>query len=408
MAHIPKPRKHLQARTDMRRLKATRRYTRGRYHKYHLYEKELKEIEEQLANPHYGDCAFIAYERKIPATTIRTWRAKIQANPEYSISKGYKRNRRAIFTLEEEGALAEYIRLNIIQQGQLFTDQDFKVLAFAAFWDKYRNHDKIPDFRCSNGFIHDFKKRHNFSSRRAHLKRRPNVSDEDIEMWKSKIKELLRTVPKDRIINVDETAWFFYPKGLLTWATKGASNISIAMGGNDKDNITALCSVTAAGTKLPMMLIAAGKTTAVELTQLGDIYPHWKSHSESGWTTEETFVEYLLHIAELYANEEVHLILDVYTAHRTELVKETAKNNNIKLYFIPPGCTDLVQPLDVKVFGALKSTARKLFRERYHGVNAPRVTSKDAVQNLIRAWEGVSTQLIEEAWQIYQPEEDAE
>ena len=402
MAHVPKPRKHLQSRTEIRKLKASHKYTRGRYFKY--YEKELEEVRQQLINAKYGDCAYIAYERKIPQTTVRTWKQKVQKDPNYSITNGYKRKRRAIFTIEEEEALAEYIRVNIIACGQLFTDQDFRILAFAAFWDKYLNSDDIPDFRCSNGFIYDFKKRHNFSSRRAHMKRRPNINEEDLKFWKSRIKELLNTVPKDHIVNVDETAWFLYPKGLLTWATKGDSNISLSISGSEKENVTALCSITAAGTKLPMMLIAAGKTAAVEQSQLGDIYPHWKTHSESGWTTEETFIEYLLHIAEFFQHEEVHLILDVYTAHRTELVKETARNNNIKLYFIPPGCTDLVQPLDVKVFGALKATARKLFRERYIGVHSPKVTSQDAVQNLIKAWEGISSQLAEDAWDIYKEE----
>ena len=38
---------------------------------------------------------------------------------------------------------------------------------------------------------------------------------------------------------------------------------------------------------------------------------------------------------------------------------------------------------------------------RYEGINSPRVTSKDAVQNLIRAWEGISHEVSEEAWFIY-------
>ena len=404
MSHIPKPRKKLQTRTETKKLKPAHKYKRNRYIKYKYISKEVDEIREQIANASYGDCAYIAFERKIPSSTIRTWKSKIRHDPEYSISLGYKRKRRAIFTIEEEEAIADFIRTNIIGQGQIFTDQDFRILAFAAFWEKYMNYEKIPDFKCSNGFIFDFKQRHRFSSRRGHLKRRPVVSDEDLNAWKEKIKNLLKTVPKDHIVNVDETAWFFYPKGLLTWATKGSTDISSTIGGSDKENITALCSITAAGTKLPMMLIAAGKTTLVEASQLGDVYPHWKTHSESGWTTEETFVEYLLHIAEYFNNEEVHLILDVYAAHRTELVKETARNNNITLYFIPPGCTDLVQPLDVKVFGALKATARKLFRERYLGVACPKVTSKDAVQNLIKAWESVSNQLAEDAWDIYEIE----
>ena len=402
MAHVPKPRSKLATRTDPRKLKPARRYKRGRYIKYSLLGKEIVEIQQLIQDPKYGDCAYIAFERKIPSSTVRTWKSKIKHDPNYDIKRGYKRNRRAIFTEAEEQAMADYIRVNIIGAGQFFTDSDFRTLAFAAFYEKYLNVETPPKFSCSNGFISGFKMRHRFSSRRTHLKRRPNIDDSDLEKWKSKIRNLLRETPKDRVVNVDETAWFFYPKGLLTWAIKGSSDISVNINGNDKDNITALCSITAAGTKLPMMLIASGKTERVEDSQLGDVYPHWRCHSETGWTTEETFIEYLLHISEFFNNEEVHLILDVYAAHRTERVKETAKNNNIHLHFIPPGCTDLVQPLDVKVFGSLKATARKLFRERFGALSGRKVSSQDAVQNLIRAWEGIGINVTEEAWEIYE------
>ena len=176
------------------------------------------------------------------------------------------------------------------------------------------------------------------------------------------------------------------------------------MSGNEKENITALCAITCSGTKLPMMLIASGKTPRVEESQLGDISPHWPAHSVSGWTTEDVFLQYLNHLSEYFNNEEVHLILDVYTAHRTASVKEIAEALHIHLYFIPPGCTDLLQPLDVKVFGSLKAKARALFRKRYQGQNTPKVTTRDAVENLIAAWESIGENTCEEAWCIYSEE----
>ena len=54
----------------------------------------------------------------------------------------------------------------------------------------------------------------------------------------------------------------------------------------------------------------------------------------------------------------IHLVLDVYVAHRTEAVKAGAAAHNIKLYDIPAGHTDSLQPLDIKVFAALKAKAR--------------------------------------------------
>ena len=410
MSHIPKPRTKLSRRTDVRVLRGgTRRYKRPRYHRYAYFDhSEIDQIQNLLKDPKYGDCAYIAYEHKIPSSTVRTWKSKIEKDPDYDIRKGYKRNRRSIFTEEEEEALADYIRTNIIKPGQFFTDQDFRTIAMTAFLEKYQDAEETPQFNCSNGFIYSFKKRHGFSSRRAHIKRRPAVSEDGIKQWKERIKKLLREQPKDHIINVDETAWFFYPKGLLTWANKGSSDISIQIGGNDKENITALCAITATGTRLPMMLIAAGKTQHVEESQLGDVHPHWTAHSENGWTTEDTFMQYLDHIAQYFNNEPVHMILDVYAAHRTESVKQFAEALNITLYFIPPGCTDLVQPLDVKVFGALKATAKFYFRQRYQGVASPKVTSKEAVENLIRAWESLSHHLTEEAWNIYEEENPEE
>ena len=101
-------------------------------------------------------------------------------------------------------------------------------------------------------FIHAFKKRNWFSSRRGHVKHKPAPNQEEINQWKQTIRKLLKTGDKDHIVNVDEISWFFSPRGSLTWAQKGAKNVSFQIGGNDKDNLTALCAITAAGTKLPM------------------------------------------------------------------------------------------------------------------------------------------------------------
>ena len=154
----------------------------------------------------------------------------------------------------------------------------------------------------------------------------------------------------------------------------GESWLGIIYGGNKKQNFL----------KTRLVSEFAGTPYIIN-----DVHPHWTAHSENGWTTEDTFMQYLDHIAQYFNNEPVHMILDVYAAHRTESVKQFAEALNITLYFIPPGCTDLVQPLDVKVFGALKATAKFYFRQRYQGAASPKVTSKEAVENLIRAGESL-------------------
>lgn len=104
--------------------------------RYNCYGNEIEQIQNLLKNPKYGDCAYIAYCHKFPSSTVRTWKAKIQNDPIYEINQGYKSKRRSIFTKDEEASLADYIRVNILDNGQLFTDHDFRVLCNQAFFEK--------------------------------------------------------------------------------------------------------------------------------------------------------------------------------------------------------------------------------------------------------------------------------
>jgi hypothetical protein len=67
------------------------------------------------------------------------------------------------------------------------------------------------------------------------------------------------------------------------------------------------------------------------------------------------------------------------------------------LHFIPPGLTDEFQPLDRKVFGTLKAIARRLFHEGLMSSPDKQRTKKDAVQDLVCAWEHVGAEVIEGA-----------
>ena len=64
-----------------------------------------------------------------------------------------------------------------------------------------------------------------------------------------RVVELLTIVPKQRI---------------LTWAETGHYNITREGKVEEKAQITAIATVTAAYTKLPLMFVAQGKTATVE------------------------------------------------------------------------------------------------------------------------------------------------
>jgi hypothetical protein len=96
----------------------------------------------------------------------------------------------------------------------------------------------------------------------------------------------------------------------------------------------------------------------------------------------------------------VHPLLDVYSAYRTNAVRETAASLGITLHFISPSLTDEFQPLDRTVFGALKSHAKRLFHGRFRANPYQRRTETDAVADVLTALGLLTVSVIDSACDI--------
>jgi hypothetical protein len=188
--------------------------------------------------------------------------------------------------------------------------------------------------------------------------------------------------------------------------------VTVQVAGNEKDSITVLASVTADCKKLPLFAIAKGKTKRVEKTQLGCDDTLVTDHSGSGWTTIETFKHYLAWLAKFYegqipAGRQLHLILDLYSVHRSQEIKEYGKELGIRLWFIPAGFTDRLQPLDRAVFGAMKAMFRHLFERALRDAGDHRVGKLQAMQILKDIWRDLSVSSIHKGWEVYDDEDEA-
>jgi hypothetical protein len=228
------------------------------------------------------------------------------------------------------------------------------------------------------------------------------------QLWLCELATKIVINDPSRILNVDETAWRLYPTHILTWAEKGAESVPLVVNGDVRQSITVLATITADYRKLPLMILASGKTERVERSQLGDIGANISGHSPSGWTTGDVFCQYLtwLRTVQYCDNEPLTLVLDLYKAHKTGEVLQLAHYLGIELKFIPAGMTDRLQPLDRYIFGALKACCRRLY-DRFCNENPDvRITSEQAVKFLQEAWDKISTQLIKKAWSIYEPSDE--
>ena len=121
---------------------------------------------------------------------------------------------------------------------------------------------------------------------------------------------------------------------------------------------------------------------------------------------EEAFSFYLMRLREYVGHDEtLHLIMDLYPAHMKPEVRELAASLNIKLHIIPAGATDLYQPLDRRIFGAMKAQARRLFKDHNKAGTPLDITKQQACADVVAAWEGVSYHLLNAAWAIYTEDE---
>jgi len=81
--------------------------------------------------------------------------------------------------------------------------------------------------------------------------------------------------------------------------------------------------------------------------------------SDSGWSTTTVFQDYLKihflkHVKRDNENKPVLLILDGHTTHTSSELIQWALTNNIHIFVLPAHTSQVLQPLDVAVFGPFK------------------------------------------------------
>lgn len=225
-----------------------------------IYEKFQKGLE-------WGELMNISRESKIPYQTLNRWYSIFKEKPEWRPWNTKRNKSRRIFNSDEEDIIVDFIKKNYLDQNKLFTNRDFKKIALQFHLD-FHGFSPPSKFNCSDGFISDFKKRHGFSSRKSHFKRRPSIVQEQINIWKNNLQKLLSEVSHDFILNVDETNWMVYPNDLRTWAPIGQDNVQLSINSNEKEDFTCLATISASGKKFPLQIIAKGKTERCEQGQI--------------------------------------------------------------------------------------------------------------------------------------------
>ena len=181
-------------------------------------------------------------------------------------------------------------------------------------------------------------------------------------------------IPKDLVINWDQTAVRYVPVSNWTQEVKGAKRVEI-VGTDDKRQITATLTVTASGEMLPAQMIYGGKTPAC-LPKV-DFPKGWHiTFTPNHWANKDTMVAYLYNVLLPYVTatrQNLQLadtfpalvLFDHFKGQLTERVLDILDFHNILVIDVPAHCTDRLQPLDVSVNKSIKHHLKQSFKAWY-------------------------------------------
>ena len=301
------------------------------------------------------------------------------------------------FSPVEEQDLADHIDSVYIQGHMPINGADVRRLAIEKYTSAHPRHlrSSRPAFRASNGWLLNFKRRQQFSTRSAAHKRVATtvVTGDDILDFLLHIQETVERIGPSRVFNMDETAWWMINLTKTTWARRGADSAPVLHRGNEKEKISIANTVSAAGDKLTPIVIKKG-TSDVCVRHLHLPPSVIGLHTPNGWCDWTVMHKVIGLVSTFVHNQEAMLVVDSYGAHRTEKVDKYARHNNVEMFFVPAGMTSEYQPLDVSVHGPLKTMARSAWRQRALSDPHSKPTMADSVQSFAAAWSHITAETI--------------
>ena len=223
----------------------------------------------------------------------------------------------------------------------------------------------IKDAKFSQKWVDGFMTRHKLVNRRKTTISQ-KLPENYIELQNQFLSYVLfrrkeHQYPLSLIANMDETPMAFNLPNNTTVEQRGTRTVSILSTGHERSNFTVVLTCTADGTKLPPVIIFKLVNVPREEFPDGVII----RANKEGWMNENEMIWWVENIwkqrARRGTNPKSLLILDSFTAYKTDAVKNRLYEKNTDLAVIPGGLTSRLQPLDVSLNRSFKSKVIILF-----------------------------------------------
>lgn len=282
------------------------------------------------------------------------------------------------------------------------------------FYKKIMNND---DFHASEGWLDKFKRR--FGIRILSMTGEKLSCDTDaVEPFKEEFKKAIDEMglTPDQVYNADESGlfWRLLPnKTYVHRAEASAPGRKLA-----KDRVTFMPCSNASGTHKMNMLVI-GKATKPRAFKNVQLPVDYKAQNK-GWMTKSVFVEWFEQLfvpsVKKFLNKQklpqkALLILDNCPGHPHE-EDLNIKDSFIRIMFLPPNVTPILQPMDQNVIQAIKMQYKKsllytvLSKDDSVIKSLNQVNLKDVVFSLANAWENLNKKVIVCSWANLWPNMD--
>ncbi|XP_053408066.1 LOW QUALITY PROTEIN: uncharacterized protein LOC128559734 [Mercenaria mercenaria] len=283
-----------------------------------------------------------------------------------------KNGRKPVFTNAEEEKMAHYLSEMAARGMGLRTTEFLNFVGNIIIKEKRPNPftDNTPGYKWYRGFMernkHTVEKRTETPLESSRAKVTPYVIDEWFHKYRMFISDNELLDKPERIYNADETGFTMGSKsGKVIGPSKSvhAGPVPHVSGGKSKERVTVMYCANAAGTVIPPYFVFA-KPKPVSYDHLaGTAKGSDAAYTDKGWMDVPTFKKFIGHL-DKYGEKErpIVLLIDSVGSHVNIECFSEAKEHGIEIYRLVKNATHIMQPLDVGVYGPLKSAWYKHLR----------------------------------------------
>ena len=118
------------------------------------------------------------------------------------------------------------------------------------------------------------------------------------------------------------------------------------------------------------------------------------TYSNNGWVNNGIIKFALEQIYKNTKGKPSTLLLDQFSVHCNDFIKNEAKKRNIELIFVLKGLTSKYQPLDVLINGILKQKAKYLWRQEITKEPNMKIKNSDAMKHFLSAKNEITSDMI--------------